>query len=848
MRADANKIGLAAIHRILRGARPFELDVAGTAVRVTVSPGPKEEWPEGGVQGLDLAQDGPWPQAVNLDCAWEGGSCPLQMQCRYWRGSGRYRHFVGIWIHFRDRRGSLVWITLPTAIADAEDGRTVKLPAAISTFKRKRDAHRALVERLGPAMREVVHESGVPLISNSTADVCEIAIPTAEILPSPEAAFRRLVQVALLKLDFVDRGRYAAMRGKPLVDLARFGIDLAQLRAVAEDENDATDEEDEEADEEPSSPQRERRYWAGGFGEQARLQQFLASNFWQIGWSKDDSKKPARLTWKRFSQIQPGDYFAIKGFGGTNDLVIHMVGRVTGVDAEKGRLDLERLDVPRYSDKAPSGRGAGSWFDTLVPVRRPDVIEKLFGVGEQADAPSAPPPPVELPLNLILYGPPGTGKTYAVRQEIAPRFVTARPASGVPAMTEIANGLKWYEAIAVAMQDLGGSAKVDALLEHPLLKAKYAAQGIPTPLRQMVWGTLGHHTVETSITVKMKRRLGELLFDKRTDGTWHLPDGLSEDLVEVADQLSHKTERSMGTDESFVFLTFHQAYGYEDFIEGIRPRLEISEEEEAQLGYELQDGVFLQAVRAAVRLTGFDGTLEEFCNLPRAERARLLDGAPRFAVFIDEINRGNVARIFGELITLLEPDKRLGGEHEMIVRLPYSRARFGVPSNLHVIGTMNTADRSVEALDAALRRRFEFWELTPKPELLDFPIEGDIAPAALLRTINRRLEKLRDRDHAIGHAYLLELEDDPTIDALKHVFRTKLLPLLQEYFFEDLGKIGLVLGRDFVRRRDPAAVALADCDHEDRDVLAERVTWELVDTEELTDQSFRRIYEHVDAG
>jgi 5-methylcytosine-specific restriction protein B len=251
-------------------------------------------------------------------------------------------------------------------------------------------------------------------------------------------------------------------------------------------------------------------------------------------------------------------------------------------------------------------------------------------------------------------------------------------------------------------------------------------------------------------------------------------------------------------------------------------------------------------VKSALRLAGFHGTLDDFCLLQPEERSRHLAHAPHYALFIDEINRGNVARILGELITLLETDKRLGAENELIVTLPYSGTRFGVPSNLHVIGTMNTADRSLEALDAALRRRFEFEELPPRPELLDFTIEGDVDPAALLRTINRRLEVLRDRDHVIGHAYLLDLKDDPTLDALKHAFKCRILPLLQEYFFGDWGKIGLVLGRMFVRKRELSAVQLADFDHDERDALGERATWEMVDVKDLTNVAFRSVYERAD--
>jgi 5-methylcytosine-specific restriction protein B len=202
--------------------------------------------------------------------------------------------------------------------------------------------------------------------------------------------------------------------------------------------------------------------------------------------------------------------------------------------------------------------------------------------------------------------------------------------------------------------------------------------------------------------------------------------------------------------------------------------------------------------------------------------------------------------VLGELITLLEDDKRLGGENQMTVTLPYSNTLFGVPANLHVIGTMNTADRSIEALDAALRRRFEFREMPPRPEDLKFVIDGPIDPHRMLRTINRRLEKLRDRDHCIGDAYFRPLENDRTLDALKQVFANKILPLLQEYFFGDWGKIGLVLGKEFVRRKADN-IELANFDHDDRETLMSRTVYELTPISELTDHSFRRIYEDVPA-
>ena len=162
-------------------------------------------------------------------------------------------------------------------------------------------------------------------------------------------------------------------------------------------------------------------------------------------------------------------------------------------------------------------------------------------------------------------------------------------------------------------------------------------------------------------------------------------------------------------------------------------------------------------------------------------------------LIIDEINRGNVSAIFGELITLLEEDKRKGNPEHTEVKLPYSGDNFSVPNNVYIIGTMNTADRSVEALDTALRRRFSFVEMQPKPDILSEV--GDVKLKELLETINKRIEVLIDKDHQIGHSYFIGIQN---IVDLQRTFKDKIIPLLEEYFYGDFGKIGLVLGGAFI--------------------------------------------------
>lgn len=162
-------------------------------------------------------------------------------------------------------------------------------------------------------------------------------------------------------------------------------------------------------------------------------------------------------------------------------------------------------------------------------------------------------------------------------------------------------------------------------------------------------------------------------------------------------------------------------------------------------------------------------------------------------LIIDEINRGNISRIFGELITLIEPSKRAGAAEALEVILPYSKERFSVPATVHIIGTMNTADRSLASMDIALRRRFTFIEVPPNPQLLEeVEIEG-IAIDELLSVMNERIALLLDRDHCLGHAYFMPLQHDRSLERLESIFKQQILPLLQEYFFDDWQRIQWVL-------------------------------------------------------
>ena len=273
---------------------------------------------------------------------------------------------------------------------------------------------------------------------------------------------------------------------------------------------------------------------------------------------------------------------------------------------------------------------------------------------------------------------------------------------------------------------------------------------------------------------------------------------------------------STGTGQ-IAMVTFHQNFAYEDFIEGIRPTLSGN-----NIAYELRDGIFKRIVKAATK---------------QQDR--------HFVLIIDEINRGNIAKIFGELITLIEESRRIGRDDQTSVTLPYSGESFAVPDNLYLIGTMNTVDRSIQLLDAALRRRFTFLEMMPDPrhDGVARDIDG-VDCTRMLAAMNERISSLLDREHQIGHTYLLGVD---AMDQLADTFRNRIFPLLQEYFFDDWEKIKAVLGNNaFVSVRNTGNLQTLTEFIDEEETLYERLSAKEDAWRDPT--QYRRIYEGNDAG
>ena len=490
---------------------------------------------------------------------------------------------------------------------------------------------------------------------------------------------------------------------------------------------------------------------------------------------------------------------------------------------------------------------SGGWKDVKPPP------PKTNGTTDPSRVPpdTTPPARPDIPLNLIFAGPPGTGKTHQLLTTHVEQFEEiVNEQSLEEFVLEECADLKWHEVCVVALTVLGRPAQLSEVASTVPATVKGKSRGrTAQSVRSTLSSQMRVHTPEDCAAVNSKVRFEPSLFWKDEDGRYRLLDDAAEivpELVELGEQIRDYNPKRKKLVKRHAFVTFHQSYSYEDFVEGIKPVMEGdgADAEGGQVAYAVQDGIFKRMVARA-----------------------MADPKHSYALFIDEVNRANISNVFGELITLLEPDKRMTWDASseawvegVRVKLPYTHSSepaapaFGVPDNLYVIGTMNTADRSIALLDLALRRRFTFREIMPDPTLLKSQAihtdDGEVIQLdKMLDRMNQRIEFLYDRDHTIGHSYLMRVE---SFEDLERVFRQELIPLLQEYFYGDWEKIQLVLGdlvdesggqpkphKDAIIRhvvQDPVSLfGFTD------EAYQQRRSYEI--TDDLSPDSFRKIYE-----
>lgn len=623
------------------------------------------------------------------------------------------------------------------------------------------------------------------------------------------------------------------------------------------------------------------RYWLYSPGESAfKWEEFYAEGVMALGWDIGDLKKLTKDDMVKILQDQSGTSGSKKNDATALYEFANKISIGDVIIVKKGTSQLlgyGTVTSDYYHDSTKSDykdRRKVQWTKKGVwEVDHNLVIKTLTDITEY---PAANDPSQKYPqwllqimngnnnpmkktaLNQILYGPPGTGKTHTLKTEYFPKYTSSE--TSITAEKHFENVVKtcsWWQVIAIALLQIK-KCKVSEIEEHPWVQEKIRLSQSNT-IRPTIWGQLQSHTIQECEYVNVRDKRPPFIFNKKEDSYWEiLEDNVRDQAPEIFELIDAVKNFKPNPDKEvkrYVFTTFHQSYSYEDFIEGIKPLIQDEEDVETELRYVIEPGIFKKLCADAE-----------------------LDPNNRYAFFIDEINRGNVSQIFGELITLIETDKRKGAENELSVDLPYSKKSFSVPSNVDIIGTMNTADRSVEALDVALRRRFSFEYKGPDTKLLSpsrmmwslwwrypdkkwtdseykkvedsfYEVLKKLYPSnesaiklleaskndiwdgwkgnkveqqsddlskfnligmdKLLGVINERITYLKDEDHQIGHSYFMNVYSK---EDLAQTFSKNIIPLLKEYFYNDYGKIRLVLGDGFMKKEPLPKFAISNPD------------------------------------
>lgn len=389
--------------------------------------------------------------------------------------------------------------------------------------------------------------------------------------------------------------------------------------------------------------------------------------------------------------------------------------------------------------------------------------------------------------NIIYTGVAGTGKTYRL-QQIAKQYTELLPVANTDELLKaLLKPLSWREVICLVFLDerkKGKSLlKVAEITNNLFFVTKLKINQREKAIANTAWSTLQQFSPADSKNVLVKNKSSQSYFDKDDSSNWFL---LADSLPLLADLQNKLDDYQLAIHsqfqpnylqpklERFSFVSFHQAYGYEEFVEGIRPHIA----DNGQMSYRVESGAFLRLCQQAKQ-----------------------DPSHRYAMLIDEINRANVARVFGELMSLIEPTKRAGQTDSLSVNLAYSRQPFSVPSNVDIYATMNSQDHSLSPLDMAFRRRFEFIECRPQPQLLGKVMANgiEIDLAKLLTALNQRIAQNLAKDSQLGHSFLWGID---SLQALSAAFSQSIIPQVAQACQQHGQILQAIFGQTFIRLID----------------------------------------------
>ena len=512
-----------------------------------------------------------------------------------------------------------------------------------------------------------------------------------------------------------------------------------------------------------------RNYWSGGvvWGPNNKTQEFISDNYWKIGWKNKDDSNGAKQAWSNIEKVKPGDYLAFHSYGGHNDLTIHYLAEVTDKDTDAGVLYIKKLPVDNYfKGKAPKMK-KGNWFGTLLQVTGKNAINTIFNLDEE-EAKMIPEKIIEYgsvlnsKKNVILQGAPGTGKTYSTASLAL--FIIGQKEPEAILGLDFNN----HDKVMEKYEEYRQKEQIGFCTFHQSMDYEDFVEGLRPEIVND--GAAVAYNVKPGIFKKMCDNASSSISDRvdNFEESWNKLVELLNNEETVSIPLKSKNKNiSIGLNETGTGLME-------------KPNTTSKYFSKDQL-YNIYRGL------PGVPAGGHDNYrkaivtyMEQNLGLKKYVAGMSATEDKNFVLIIDEINRGYVSKIFGELITLLEKDKRLGGDHPLKVKLPYSNeVDFGVPSNLYIIGTMNTTDRTTGTLDYALRRRFDFITLEADPSVLDSSIpEARILFDDVKKFIeDKKLDDVDISDLMVGHSYFMSNSRGELINRI----RDEVIPLVKEY-------------------------------------------------------------------